>query len=147
MVRFMTVGAGALLALALGAATVEGMTLRMKAPAARFFRTDGAVTRFSATVGFDPAIYTLKRKYEGAHLRETLMGFRVYADGRLVADTGLVKPGDGTRAFVEKGLADTGWTYVNLDDGWQYGAHVSAESARRSSKRRAGTAIAEAERR
>lgn len=327
MVRFMAVGAGALLALALGAATVEGTTLRMKAPAARFFRTDGAVTRFSATVGFDPAIYTLKRKYEGAHLRETLMGFRVYADGRLVADTGLVKPGDGTRAieadvagarlivlesvdggywlgtpqllalwqdvrfagapdarvqedvsgaetpqfgiltpdaapaphftgawqygvrprspilhriavvgvgpmalsvdgplpkglafdakrrlltgaleargdyripfvaknahgqarrtlvisvgdklcltppmgwsawnawrceitdgivrdtaraFVEKGLADTGWTYVNLDDGWQYGAHVSAESARRPPKRRAGTAIAEAERR
>ena len=93
MVRFMAVGAGALLALALGAATVEGTTLRMQAPAARFFRTDGAVTRFSATVGFDPAIYTLKRKYEGAHLRETLMGFRVYADGRLVADTGLVKPG------------------------------------------------------
>ena len=82
MVRFMAVGAGALLALALGAATVEGTTLRMQAPAARFFRTDGAVTRFSATVGFDPAIYTLKRKYEGAHLRETLMGFRVYADGR-----------------------------------------------------------------
>ena len=99
MVRFMAVGAGALLALALGAATVEGTTLRMLAPAARFFRTDGAVTRFSATVGFDPAIYTLKRKYEGAHLRETLMGFRVYADGRLVADTGLVKPGDGTRAI------------------------------------------------
>ena len=319
MVRFMTLGAGALLALALGAATVEGTTLRMKAPAARFFRTDGAVTRFSATVGFDPAIYTLKRKYEGAHLRETLMGFRVYADGRLVADTGLVKPGDGTRvieadvagarlivlesvdggywlgtpqllalwqdvrfagapdarvqedvsgaetpqfgiltpdaapaphftgawqygvrprspilhriavvgagpmalsidgplpkglafdakrrlltgtleargdyripfvaknahgqarrtlvisvgdklcltppmgwsawnawrceitdgivrdtarAFVEKGLADTGWTYVNLDDGWQYGAHVSAESARNDPKRRGKT--------
>lgn len=29
MVRFMAVGAGALLALALGAATVEGTTLRM----------------------------------------------------------------------------------------------------------------------
>lgn len=116
MVRFMAVGAGALLALALGAATVEGTTLRMQAPAARFFRTDGAVTRFSATVGFDPAIYTLKRKYEGTHLRETLMGFRVYADGRLVADTGLVKPGDGTRA-IEANVAGARLIVLESVDG------------------------------
>ena len=74
-------------------------TLRMHAPEARFFRTDGGATRFKATVGFDPAIYTLERKYQPDHVAATMMGFRVYADGRLVADTGLLRPGDGMRTI------------------------------------------------
>ena len=73
------------------------------------------------------------------------MGWSAWNAWRCEITDGIVR--DTARAFVEKGLADTGWTYVNLDDGWQYGAHVSAESARRPPKRRAGTAIAEAERR
>ena len=47
----------------------EPGTLRMHAPMARFFRTNGDVRRFKATVGFDPAIYTLKRKWGPTHVR------------------------------------------------------------------------------
>ena len=73
-------------------------TLRMHAPAARFFRTNGAFRQFKATVGFDPAIHT-KHSYGPKHVAGTLMGFRVYADKKLVADTGLIRPGDGTRTI------------------------------------------------
>ena len=74
-------------------------TLRMHAPAARFFRTKGDVRRFKATVGFDPAIYSLKRKWGPTHIAATKMGFKVYADGRLVADAGIMRPGDGTKTI------------------------------------------------
>ena len=65
-------------------------TLRMHAPKARFFRTNGAFRQFKATVGFDPAIHT-KHSYGPKHVAGTLMGFRVYADKKLVADTGLIR--------------------------------------------------------
>ena len=77
----------------------EPGTLRMHAPMARFFRTNGDVRRFKATVGFDPAIYTLKRKWGPTHIAATKMGFKVYADGRLVADAGIMRPGDGTKTI------------------------------------------------
>ena len=78
----------------------EPGTLRMHAPAVRFFRTNGDVRRFKATVGFDPAIYTLKRKWGPTHVAATKMGFKVYADGKLVADAGIMRPGDGTKTIA-----------------------------------------------
>ena len=77
----------------------EPGTLRMHAPAARFFRTNGDVRRFKATVGFDPAIYTLKRKWSQTHVAATKMGFKVYADGKIVANAGIMRPDDGTKTI------------------------------------------------
>ena len=68
-------------------------TLRMHAPAARFFRTNGAFRQFKATVGFDPAIHT-KHSYGPKHVAGTLMGFRVYAGAHSAAtatDMGYMK--------------------------------------------------------
>lgn len=73
--------------------------LRMHAPKAMFFRVSGGLRRFRAIVGFDPAIDTLKRKYQPHHVAATKMGFRVYADGKLVADTGLLRPVEGCRTI------------------------------------------------
>lgn len=88
---------------ALFAASVRAETfaeIRMQAPKARFFRTNGKVDRVTATVGFDPAIYTLKRKYGPEHLEATKLGCRIYADGRLVADTGLFCPPYGKKRLA-----------------------------------------------
>ena len=74
--------------------------VKMQAPAVRVFRANGQVKRFTATVGFDPAIYSLKRSYGPAHRDATLMGFRVFADGKLVADTGTMRPPDGTKTIA-----------------------------------------------
>ena len=91
-------------------------TLRMHAPKARFFRVNGGGRRFKATVGFDPAIHTLKRKYGNKHLMATKMGFRVYADGKLVADTGLISPGDGFRT-VDADICGAGSIALESVDG------------------------------
>ena len=99
-------------------------TLRMHAPKARFFRTNGAFRQFKATVGFDPAIHT-KHSYGPKHVAGTLMGFRVYADKKLVADTGLIRPGDGTRTIdvdvsgarmvvLESGISELANTWSTL---------------------------------
>ncbi len=39
---------------------------------------------------------------------------------------------DAAKAFVEKGLADHGWTYINIDDGWEIFGDLTAP--KRSSK-------------
>ena len=59
-------------------------TLRMHAPKALFFRMNGECRRFRATVGFDPAIHSLKRKYGPEHVAATKMGLRCMPIGSLL---------------------------------------------------------------
>lgn len=68
--------------------------LKMWAPQVRIYRLEGDVRDFTAVVGFDPSVRDLKwpNGYTGVHLERTMMAFRLYADGRKVADSGLLTP-------------------------------------------------------
>ena len=84
---------GALFAFATSGAS-ESQTLRMQAPGAMAFETDGRATAFDAVAGFAPEVNESPGPWGEKRRDRAKMSFRVYADGKLVAETKTMTPKD-----------------------------------------------------
>ena len=69
-------------------------TVRMHAPAAKAYRVGGKATALDATVGFSPEVMESPGPWGEGRRNKAKMSFRVYADGRLVAETNMMTPRD-----------------------------------------------------
>ena len=74
-------------------------SLKMQAPCAKAFDAGGKATKFEATVGFDDAVTASPGPWGEKRRNRAKMAFRVYADGRLVAETGMLTPKDAPVAI------------------------------------------------
>ena len=84
---------GALFAFATSGAS-ESQTLRMQAPGAMAFETDGRATAFDAVAGFAPEVNESPGPWGESRRNRAKMAFRVYADGKVVAETKMMTPRD-----------------------------------------------------
>lgn len=120
-------------------------TVRMQVPTAKAYRLGGKAEALDAVVGFSPEVMKSPGPWGTPRRNRARMAFRVYADGKVAAETKSITPHDAAiappmgwtswnafrcnitdaniretaRLIDALGLADYGWSFVNLDDGWQ----------------------------
>ena len=77
----------------------ESLRLKIQAPCARAFETDGRATAFDAVCGFAPEVMESPGPWGEKRRNRAKMSFRVYADGRLVAESKTITPKDAPVAL------------------------------------------------
>ena len=103
-------------------------TVRMHAPSAMAYRIGGRATSLDAKVGFDKDVMGSPGPWGESRRNKAKMAFRVYADGRLVAETKMMTPRDDAVA-VHADLKGADVVVIESVDGgyWLGAPYLKAE--------------------
>ena len=125
------------------AAGVELGTVRMQAPAAKAYRLGGRAEALDAVVGFSPEVMESPGPWGERRRNRARMAFRVYADGKVAAETKCITPRDDAVA-IRANLKGADVVVIEcIDGGYWLGAPYLKGEWRNLTLSMAGGGVAE----